>query len=486
MIMNWVLIIGITLLTVGLAVLLSRIFGGGKSGAADNKDFLLAGGNLGAFVAAGTLCATYWSGYAFVGSVGTGYAFGYNQLLGGACYVPALLVGVLFMAKFLKKKADKMGSLSISQYAGQIHGSATVHALCAISTILLMFVSLMTQFKALGRLLEPLLGIDGDVVALVIGIICILYTMYGGLKTVAYSDIIMAVGMTIGTLLCIFFVFKNMSLGEMTANLRAIDPQLTDPTSGAPYGEFKWGAMMMFPMALFGLIGTPHTATRFLSVKKDIKWWKFGLWCFVFAGLWELLPFVGTFLRAAGVELEVADTAMAFFLNNYTSGIIRAFVAVCVLMAIRSTVDSVLQCIASSFSYDLRYVINKGKGMDDTAKAMRYNRIFVAIIGVAAIGANFFTEPKFLVFMGTLGVGTLEAIMFGPMFVTTFWQGNKYGAIASMLVGGISTGYFLLTDTLMWATASVVGELLAAVVYVVVSLATFKICPRAKIESSIV
>lgn len=484
---NLILVIGMTLLTVFLAILLSKRAGGSGSGAASsNKDFLLGGGNLGAIVAAGTLCATYWSGHAFVGSVGTSYGYGYTQLIAGAAYVPALIFACIFLARFLKRKAENMGALSVTEYAGRIHDSETVHAIGAIANILLMFVMLLTQFKALGKLLEPIIGINGDIIVVIIGIICIAYTMFGGLKTIAYSDMLMAIGMTIGAIICVLVVFSKTSLSEMTANLMAIDPELASPTTGAPYGSMQWGAFLIIPYAAIGLVATPYTATRFLSVKKDIKWWKFGFWCCVFAMSWEVLPFVGTYVRSQGVELAAADDAMGYFLANYTNPVLMAFIAVCILMAIRSTVDSLLQSISASISYDLRYVINKGQGMDNTAKSMKINRIVVGIVGIIGIAFNFLAQPTFLVLMGTLGTGTLQSIMFGPMFISTFWQGNKYGAIASMIGGGLVTSYCLLTGALMWTTAPLAGDLVAAVLYFVVSAATFKICPRAEVKSAIV
>lgn len=484
MLLNWVLIIGATLATVGFAVLLSRRSSSTGSGAAaSDKDFLLAGKSLSAFTAAGTLCATYWSGHAFVGSVGTGYAYGYTQIMAGASYIPPLVFACIFMAKFLKKKADKMGSLSIAEYAAQIHGSKAVHGLCALANACLMFVLLITQFSALGTLLSPILGIDGSWIVVIIGGICIVYTMYGGLKTVAYSDIIMAVGMTIGAAICLIYVFKNTSLGELTSALNAVDPELVNPSSGAPYGSMKFGALLIMPYALFGLISMPYTATRFLSVKNDIKWWKFGAWCCVFAMFWEVLPFVGNYIRAFGPVPGKPDDAMAVFLSTYMNPFFSAFVAVFIMMAIRSTVDSVLQSISSSISYDLRKIF---VGEMSVEKSMKINRAVVCIVGVVGICLNFFNHPSFLVFLGTLGSGTLSAIMFGPIFISTFWQGNKYGAIASMIGGGLVCGYGLASGAMMWTVAPLMGDLVAAVLYVVVSMATFKICPRAEFKSAIV
>ncbi len=482
---NLFLLIIVTLITIALAIVLSKIIGGGSAGATTNKDFLLGGANLGAIVAAGTLCATYWSGHAFVGSVGTAYAYGYTQLLAGAGYIPPMVIACVFLARFMKKKADKMGALSVTEYAGRIHDSAAVHFIGALANVCLMFVSLLTQFKALGRLLEPILNINGNIIVLIIGAICVAYTVFGGLKTIAYSDMIMAIGMTIGAIFCVVTVFNNTSLAELTSNLRAIDVELTNPTTGVPYGQSVIGPFLIIVYAAIGLMSTPYTATRFLAVKKDVKWWKFAFWCVIFAGAWEVLPFVGNFVRSTGVQLDTADSAMGYFLSHYVGKGMMAIIAVFIMMAIRSTIDSVLQSISGSISYDMRYALTKGKSADDVQKSMRINRIVVAVVGVLGIAFNWLTQPSFLVFMGTLGTGTLEAIMCGPMFISTFWQGNKYGAIASMIGGGVFTAWALLSETLMWTTAPVVGCIIAAALYFGVSAATFKICPRAEMSSVI-
>jgi len=125
MVASW-LIVGIS---IALTLWVGFYYGRGQKG---DEDFLVAGRSLGPFVAACTLVATFWSGYAFLGSVGVAYNFGYSQLLAGASWVPPVLIAILIFANFLKKRAYEVGSLTIPEFAGTIHGSQLVHFLSAL------------------------------------------------------------------------------------------------------------------------------------------------------------------------------------------------------------------------------------------------------------------------------------------------------------------------------------------------------------------
>ena len=55
----------------------------------DEKAFLLGSNEMGPFVAAGTLMATGYSGWGFIGSPGTAYAYGTIEVLANFFFAPA-------------------------------------------------------------------------------------------------------------------------------------------------------------------------------------------------------------------------------------------------------------------------------------------------------------------------------------------------------------------------------------------------------------
>jgi sodium/pantothenate symporter len=104
--------------------------------------------------------------------------------------------------------------------------------------------------------------------------------------------------------------------------------------------------------------------------------------------------------------------------------------------------------------------------------------VVVGLAGLIAILFAIYSPPFFLVFLGTLGVGTLKSALFGPVLISIFWRGNRIGAIASMLGGGGVCAWGLLSKNLGWMEAPIAGDIVAFVLYIVVSLATFNIDPR--------
>lgn len=473
MVGSWFIVLASIVLTLAVGF----YFGRGQKG---DKDFLLGGQTLGPFIGAMTLIATYWSGYAFLGSVGVAYKFGYSQALAGASWVPPVLIAILVFANFLKKRANEMGSLTIPHFAGQIHGSRLVHFFAAVFTILLMTVFMVTQMKAMGYLMAGVIGTSFNMAVLIMGLVMIVYTVYGGMKADAYTDALQAIGMTIGSALVVIWAFKVGGFSEMTERLLKIDPQLVNPTTGAPYGSSPLAPLLIIPYGVVGLMATPYLAVRFMACKRDIKWHHMALIAFPIMIVWELLPFVGFHVRAFLPPLQQADTAMPTFMQAYFHPYVIACISVFVLMAIMSTGDSVLHNISSAIGYDLREVLY-GKPLSDS-KGLLVNRVACSFVGAVSIVLTWFTPPYFLVFLGTLGGGTLHSALFGPVFASIFWRGNKIGAVASMFAGGAVCAWGLLSNKLGWMEAPILGDVVGVLVYVIVSLATFSTCPRAVVQ----
>ena len=445
-------------------------------GVSHEKDFLVAGRSLGPFVAACTLCATYWSGYAFLGSVGVAYKYGYSQLLAGAAWVPPVVIIVLFFANFLKKRAYEIGSLTIPEYAGQVHNSSLIHFIAAMLSLFLMLVFMTAQMKAMGYLMGPVLGASFGFTVLIMGAVITIYTLMGGMKAVAHTDTVQAIGMTLGAIIVVAAVFKHGSFAHLTETLNAIDTELVNPTTGAPYGHHWTAPLLILPYGLVGLLATPYIANRLISVKVDIKWHHMALAALPIMIIWEMLPIVGFGARAYLPALEKADQAMPVWINTQIHGAVGAFITVFILMAIMSTGDSVLHTISTCVGYDARKVLFKKPFPDKTN--LLINRVVVGLAGIIAILFAVYSPPFFLVFLGTLGVGTLKSALFGPVLISVFWRGNRIGAIASMIGGGGLCAWGLLSKKLGWMEAPLAGDAAAFILYIGASLATFKIDPR--------
>jgi len=179
----------------------------------DESGFLIAGRSLGPFVGAATIVATGYSGWGFMGSPGVAYQFGAIELLGNFMFAPAMVIAVLFFARFLSKRAEEMHSCTIPEYAARTHADGMlgrwVQGVAAIMTIVLLLVFLTSQIKAVGILAAGWLDLPEAWGATLMIAIIIIYTVAGGLLAVAWTDTLMLVGMMIAAVIICIQIFGN-------------------------------------------------------------------------------------------------------------------------------------------------------------------------------------------------------------------------------------------------------------------------------------
>ncbi|MBB3190264.1 sodium:solute symporter family protein [Halomonas cerina] len=467
---NW----GLLLLTFGLLIYLGYL-SSKMMKKSDESGFLVAGRSLGAFVGAGTIVATGFSGWGFMGSPGVTYQFGAIEVLGNFFFAPAMVIAVLYFASFLQRKAADMGSNTIPEYIAQSHGGGTmgrvVQGVAGLITIILLLVFLTSQIKAVGLLGASWLGIELDQSAtLMVGVI-IIYTMLGGLAAVAWTDTVMVCGMALAAVIIIVQILTSVDLSEWETALNAADPELLNPTTGAHYGDHQGTVFLVLPYAFLFTAVLPFMAVRFLAFKPEVKLHKVGVYVAILGGLLSLIPLVGLYVRMQVPDLADPDNAMPVYLEQFMHPAIQGVITLFIIFAMKSTANSLLHTVASATSHDLRLALFKD-GATSSRRALFINRGAVMVLGVVALLMMLYAPPFMLSWLGILGTGTLLASMIGPVFISTFWQGSAWGALVAMLVGFFTSGYMMLFADVGWLIGPLTGCAVSSACYVGVSLCT--------------
>lgn len=481
MVMNWIIMV------IGMALLVYLGIRANKIASSDDEaGFLLGGRSLGPFVMAGTIMATGFSGWGFVGAPGVVYEFGFTELFANFFFAFSITGAILFFGKYLRKRGGEIGSLTLPEYIRQRHQStkddplgATVQGMAAIINIVLMVVFMVAQTKALGLICSSWLGVSFNTAALLMLVIVITYTAMGGLAAVAWTDTIMVLGMSLGCVYILFQVFGDISLGDMVAKMNEIDPELVNPSSGRPYGESKIGPMLLAPYAFMFAAVLPYMCVRFLGVREGVKWRHIGAISVPLGIVLSLIPIVGAYVRVKVHEgvipaLTSADMAMPVYLENFVPAAIAGVISLFIVFAMGSTADSVLQVLSASVSHDLRKAF-MGKTVFTPRMIRIINRSAVVVMGIVGFVAMLAAPPAFLNFISILGTGTLQAAMAGPVFIGTLWRGNSIGAIASMLGGGLTAGGLLLFTDMGWIASPLIGDVVGIALYFAVSKLTSEI-----------
>src|SRR6266496_316369 len=152
----------------------------------DTTDYFLAGRQLRWWIIGASLIATNISTEHFVGMAGSGFRYG----LAIASYewmaaVTLVLVGWWFLPKFLRHGIYTMPQFLEQRFNGHARAILAVYLLLAY-----IFVALATVIYSGALALSTLFGIPVWVgIALLCGVTG-LYTIYGGLKAVVYTDFV--------------------------------------------------------------------------------------------------------------------------------------------------------------------------------------------------------------------------------------------------------------------------------------------------------
>jgi len=477
MVMNYIILV------VGMGLLVYLGFKANKiAGSEDEAGFLLGGRSFGPFVAAGTLMATGFSGWGFVGSPGAAYAYGPTELLANFFFAPAILIAILFFSNFMRRRALKLGSLTLPEYIAQQHGATegwtrVLQGLAGLITVLMMLTFIIGQVKALGSIASEWLNLPFNVGAFLMIIIIIAYTTAGGLAAVAWTDVVMVMGMAFAAIVIMFQIFGDTDMSDMIKTLGAMDPELVNPEGAQPYGGFKAAAFLTLPWAFLWAAVVPYMGIRFLGMKETTKERTTALIGLPLGLVLSLVPIVGMYVRAQGIELAEPDLAMATYLNTYMPAFLTGLISLFILFAMGSTADSILHTMASAVGHDLRKAVFGEKKFSGKEKLI-INRSTVVVMGLLGFVLYITSPPFFINFMAYLGAGTLQATLIAPIFISTFWKGNAVGALASMVGGFLTCTILLFFTQLGWVVSPLLADAVAVFLYFAVSLATFDYMPR--------
>lgn len=471
--LNWIVL--------GLSIVL-LMYLGGKAGKRvsdeDEGDFLVAGRSLGPFVMAGTVIATGFSGWGFMGSPGAAYQYGSIELLGNFLFGPAMVVAVLFFARYLRNRAESMGSNTIPEFVVNLHcedkksqSARILRGVTSVSMVIFLTVFLTGQIRALGMLGSSWLQISPLVASALLLAIIAIYTLWGGLLAVAWTDTFMVIGMSLAALYMSVQIFTDIPLGEMIRQLGEINKDFTQPETSTPYGQSKASVFLVFAYAMVFSTALPYMSVRFMAMKRGISIARTGMYTAVLGCILSIVPLVGLYVRLKNPDLANADDAMPWYLANIPPLLIGSVITLFILFAMKSTANSILHTLSTAVSHDIRQSLFVNS-RPSAKKILQLNRLWVVLVAVIAFIATFFLPKVMLNFLGIFSSGTLMAALSGVLLVSIFYTGTMAGALASMLAGAATSVYLLTSGIVGWVEGPLLGVVASAIVYVVVSMMT--------------
>ncbi len=443
---DYIVVAAYFLFMLGIGLYFMRINKGGK-------EYFAGGSMIPWWVSGMTLYMANFSAWTFTGAAGFAYATGWFAIL----YFSTWSISYYAGSQLTAAKWRRTRSISPVEYTYTRFNVTTQQFLSWV--IALNFtLSAGVQLAATCKLLAPVMGLDITMVALVTGIVILLYTFMGGLWAVSITDVVQGV-----ILLSITFVVMPLALGLVggPANLIEALPALSlDHTyNGVHYTE-HWLISIFIIMCLGTAAGG---AQRFYSVKDERDAKRVGK---LAGGLFLTVPLVfGVPPLVAKViwpDLSQVEFFQPYIGNNpqdlvfiglclklLPNGLIGVFLAA-MLAATMSTLSSVYNMVSSIMSRDIYQGLIKPDITDEGL--LKVGRTFSIGIGLIVTGlAVFFVTSEFGIFNLMQAFFTLLNI---PVVVPTafgliFRRVPKWGAVGSItwgLIVGVTTRYVLGWD----------------------------------------
>ncbi|MFH1136037.1 MAG: sodium:solute symporter family protein [Pseudomonadota bacterium] len=408
---------------------------------ASPQNYFLADRGLGPFVFLATMAATNFSAFTVFGASGAGYRDGY-------AFYPIVGFGTGFMALtfwFIGRKARELalehGAVTPPGLVRAVYGSRFLSSLFAAVLIVFTLPYLALQPIAAGYALKELLGWPHFVgAAAVTGIIC-LYTLRGGLKAVAWTDVFQGLLMFFVLILALVLTAGKVGgLAEAGQKLMAEAPQLFS----RPGGEGKYLPPVWFSFMFLWFFCDPmfpQLFQRFMAANDD-RTIRRTMLAYPFICSAVFLPPVtlGVLGRLShpGLTGKAADGILPLVAADMNNPVLGALIVVCGLAALMSTMDSQLLTLSSIFSQDI-YPLAGGKH----AESAWPGRVFVILL--SCVGLALAVNPPGTILSIASQAFTGLAVLFPTVLFGLYpgWKSTS-GAITSIIAGQVGVALDLL------------------------------------------
>ena len=396
------------------------------------EDYFLAGRSLGPFVLSLTLIATYASMWTFLGAVGANYRLGTSFM---ACMITWNLLWPLMIWVFgvrIWLLGKKFGYITPSDMFADYYKSEAMRVIAAIIGIIALIPYMSIQLLGGGLAFEAATGgaIPLWAGALIMVIVIALYTIFGGLRAVAWTDVLQGLFFLVVLLILSIWAIK-LTGGNPFRLIAERHPEIFDP------GRFKWGLWFGFIMTWGFAPLLPHMIQRSFMAKSGRAITQsavsVGILSPWFQTVTVMLIGISALVLLPGLKGKATDAIIPALLAKYAP-YVGAVIISAAFAAGMSTLDSQLISASSLLTRDIwvKYIDKKA----DHRRETMIGKIFVLVVTVFMF-LFVLTKPGFIVVLGTAGAGICIAAYIFPMIGTLFWpRVGKTAALWSLIVAG--------------------------------------------------
>ena len=455
--LDWIVFLGYASIIVFTGLWVSRTKKGEQK---TTSDYFLAGRSLPWWTIGAALIAANISAEHFIAMSGSGYAVG----LAIAAYEWIAAIVLIFVAKYFLPVFIKKGIYTMPQFLAQRYDKRVSTIMAVFWVLVYIFVN-MTAVLYLGALaMERIIGVPMIYGIIGFSFFSAVYSLWGGMKAIAWTDVINVCVLIFGGLVTTFLAVSALGIdhGFFSGFVELIHkaPQkfhmiiakgtvFVPNGSGGTKDAFQdlpglgvvLGSMWLTNMSFWGF--NQFIIQRGLA-GKSLKEAQYGV---VFAGYLKLLipvlvvlPGIAAF--ALGADLAKSDEAYPWLLSNIVPVGIKGLAFSAIAAAAVSALSSIVNSVSTVFTMDI-YKAHFRKGTEDR-KLVVVGRIvaLIALIIATCVAPQLRTLDQAYQYIQEY-TGYIYPGEFLIFFCGLFWRQSKATAAVWVALLTIPLGILL-------------------------------------------
>lgn len=406
------------------------------------KGYFLAGRNLSLFSSVASFGATWFSTASILGLPGLIYESGLSIIWTTAL---AWLLGAIGLL-FISSKIYTYEIVTVPEFFYVRYQSKLLQVVSGIILILSYMLYIVIQIEGFGIVVSEMLEIPYSVSVFLIYLF-VLYTTFGGLHSVARTDIFHFLLIIIGTIFGAIFIVKEAGEG-LTHLFQVVSDYEKENIIPQSYmdlfpdeGFSFWTLLSAFFTLGLGVAANPQYIVRILSARSKqiaLKMIAISFIIIIFIYIFIFIIGVGSRVLEPNLHMDNSDEIYPYVVSYLLQTPWKGLILVSVIAAAISTANSQLLIMASSFVYDINKPLRKKQISDQ--KKLSWTRWMIFLFATISLFIALAFPKGIVQFSGNIWGGIAVSLFF-PLYGGIFTDRNKERAIWSMF-GGIIT-YFI-------------------------------------------
>jgi cation/acetate symporter len=429
-------------------------------------EFYTAGGGVTGMMNGLAIAGDYLSAAAFLGASGLVALYGYDGIL----FLVGFFVAFIPVLLLIAEPCRNIGKYTFGDILAYRNNFRISKFVAAVSSIIIAIFYLIPQIVGGALLIKALIGIEYEISVMVVGVLMIVYVIFGGMRATTWVQIIKAVLLlsTCFLLVVLAWIPFGFSLPAFidgllnNTGLQAYVGKTFFATAGTPDANtvkhfFEPGLFLKNPLELISLglaliLGTaalPHIMMRFFTVRTAQVARSSVLWSMLFIGFCHLLIIIigfsaahfigGTTIAAFDKGGNLAAPLLAQYLgggaDSFTGNLLLGFVAAVAFATIVAVVAGLTLAAASCLAHDIWVgTIKQGKASE--TEQVVAAKIASVVVGIIAISVSILAKGQNVAHLVGLAFAVAASANLPALIMTLYWKRcNTFGVVAGVIGG---------------------------------------------------